>query len=203
VNELTNGAAAQSQRSRDLSVAPPLQLAEDQRSALSDGEGADRGDGLLERLAALLALGWLLHPGHQGLVQRKIVGRASKLLEGRVDGDLVQPGLESLGSPVAPQRLMRVEQGLLDGVFGLRPRKDPGASADQLGPVAADQVLECGVKAVRSEPGKPIVGLEPQERRAQASRWQAHRFHWSSSIAKALPVLGRFLMVTKPGFRAG
>jgi hypothetical protein len=166
VNELTNGAAGETQRSCDLRVATTLQLPEDQRSALTVGEVADRLDGLLERLPTLLALGWLLHPGHPGLVQGKILGRASKLLQGGIDGDLVQPGLEPLGSPVPPQGLMRVEQGLLDRIFGLWPRKDPGTSADQFRPVAADQVLECGVKPVRREPGKPIVGLEPKKRRA-------------------------------------
>jgi hypothetical protein len=203
VNELTNGATGESERSCDLGVASTLQLAEDQGSALTVGEVADRLDGLPERLATLLALGWLLHPGHAGLVQGKVLGRASKLLEGGVDRDLVQPGLEPLGSPVPSQGLMRVEQGLLDRVLGLWPREDSGASANQRWPVAADQELECGVKAVRGKPGKPIVGLEPKERCAQASRWQAHRFHRSSSIAKALPVLGQLLMLTKPGFRGG
>ena len=84
-------------------MAATLQFPKYQRPSLSGGKSADRLNRLLERLPTLLALGWLFHSVHPLLVQGKILGRTSKLLQGGIDGDPVEPGLEALGRPVSPQ----------------------------------------------------------------------------------------------------
>jgi hypothetical protein len=180
VDELADRSARQPELVRDLVVATPLELAQHQRAALSAWKRVDRTHRPVQSLASLVG-----HVGALGSVRPFIVDRHWRDvpvlpgdIERRVDRDAMQPGPEAFGGSVAGQRLVRVQQRLLNGVLGGIGAQQAAAGSEQRLTVPVDQRLERLVAAPRGEPCERLVALQAQQRDApDACRRRGDRLH--------------------------
>jgi hypothetical protein len=163
VDQLAHRAAAEPELAGDLLVAAALELAQDERPALPAWQRADRGHDAAQALAPLMRLlGALLTVQLFG--ERHGVAVVAQLPQRGVDRDAMDPGAEAARGAVPDERLVGVEQRLLDGVLGPVLGQDAAARAKQRAAVAADQRLERLVATRGGELDQPLVALQTKQR---------------------------------------
>jgi hypothetical protein len=126
----------------------------------------------------LAALERLIGPLHavEALVERLLRQRAvTQPVQRRVVGDPVEPGAQLELGVVAADRLVGVDEGLLDGVLGALARQYPPDVAGERAPVTLDDRLERRLVARADQVHEALVGLAREHRLAAEARGMEKR----------------------------
>lgn len=147
--------------SGDLAVADALELAPDQRLALSRRKRADGENDTVELLAALSGLG---RAGHRGGACKQLIGPGlgADHVQRRVADDREQPGAEVDVALVGAQGAVRLLQRYLDGVLRAGVGDDRGREGDEGRPVPSHDLLEGRRVSIPHQPDEAFVGLGRQ-----------------------------------------
>src|SRR5215212_4030477 len=162
VSSPTRGASADAELARDLLVSAALQLAQDDRVALSGRKCRHGGEHVPEALAPFEGRMRRFLSAGMGL-ERLVVGAAlAQDIERHVVGDAEEPAPQRQRRGVAVERAVSVDERLLHRVLAAPVGEDPRAIAEELAFVAHDDRLESPVVSGTSQVDKPRVALRPE-----------------------------------------